>query len=112
MKKHRLIAGNQYGFQKHKTEQALVNIKNKIFENMENREYTLGLFLDLRKAFDSIEFDLLLNKLSRYGVQDIALDLLRSYLSDIFQLVKNNGAFSTEMKIKQGVPAGSILEPL
>lgn len=59
--KHQIIATNQYGFQKHRsTEQALAYTKEKIIVNMENRKYTLGLFLDIQKAFDSIHFDLLL----------------------------------------------------
>lgn len=62
--RHQVITQCQYGFRKHRsTKQALVHIKDKIIENMESRKYTLGLFLDIQKAFDSIQFDLLHHKL-------------------------------------------------
>lgn len=111
--KHQIIATNQYGFQKHRsTEQALIHIKEKIIVNMESRKYTLGLFLDIQKAFDSIHFDLLLKKLSSCGIRGIALDIVENYLHDRHQIVGINETTSAEMKLKQGVPQGSLLGPL
>lgn len=61
--KHNVISKYQYGFQKNRSaEQALLDIKDKIIENIEKQKVTLGLFLDFRKAFDSIDHKILLNK--------------------------------------------------
>lgn len=79
---------------------------------MESRKYTLGLFLDIQKAFDSIHFDLLLKKLSSCGIRGIALDIVENYLHDRHQIVGINETTSAEMKLKQGVPQGSLLGPL
>lgn len=60
-----IIVQNQYGFQKKKsTEMALLNIKDKIIDNIENKLFTVGLFFDFKKAFDSVKHDILLIKLS------------------------------------------------
>lgn len=111
--KKNLIAQQQYGFQKKKsTEMALLNIKNKLINNFENQLYTIGVFLDFRKAFDSIKHDVLLQKLPFYGIRGIPLDLIRNYLSHRVQYTVING-FQSELKqIKYGVPQGSILGPL
>ena len=68
--------------------------------------------LDLSKAFDSINHDLLLAKLSAYGVTKDALQLLRSYLTDRKQHVKTDGILSDWQIVRCGVPQGSILGPL
>lgn len=102
-----------YGFQRGKsTEQALLSIKHDIILNFENRLYTLGLFVDLRKAFDSVCHDVLLTKLQKYGVQGVMLELIASYLANRNQFVKVNQASSSMLGIKNGVPQGSILGPL
>jgi len=68
--------------------------------------------MDLSKAFDCLPHDLLLLKLSNYGVNDSALNWLKSYLSDKKECVKL-GQFSSQMlEIYKGVPQGSILEPI
>lgn len=72
--KYDIITKEQYGFQQHKsTEQALLQIKVKIVENIENKQLTLGLFLDFKKAFDTVQHDILLKKLEKYGIRGIAL---------------------------------------
>lgn len=108
-----IIVQNQYGFQKKKsTEMALLNIKDKIIDNIENKLFTLGLFLDFKKAFDSVKHDILLIKLSRYGVRGIALDIVKSYLENRMQYTKIGNATSHFGEITCGVPQGSILGPL
>ena len=72
----------------------------------------MGVFLDLSKAFDTINHDTLLYKLQHYGVRGIALDWFRSYLTDRKQYVSFNGNNSAEYSIKVGVPQGSVLGPL
>lgn len=111
--KNDVLTGNQYGFQKKKSsEMALLSIKEKIIQNFEDKKYTLGIFLDFKKAFDSIKHDILLKKLSEYGVRGLALDLIRSYLTNRYQYTDTNHSKSVLGEIKYGVPQGSILGPL
>jgi len=70
------------------------------------------VFLDLSKAFDTIDHDLLLNKLNKYGFSDNAYNLIKDYLSDRKSIVKFNGSESKSEILKSGVPQGSILGPL
>lgn len=72
----------------------------------------MGLFLDLRKAFDSINHKILLNKLSRYGIRGVANKLIESYLSTRQQLVRLGETNSSMLTIERGVPQGSKLGPL
>lgn len=111
--KYNSITNNQYGFQKGKsTEMALLNIKNKIIDNIENQCYTLGVFLDFRKAFDSIKHDILLRKLPLYGIRGSALNLISSYMTSRFQYTVLNDMRSPLAKLRYGVPQESILGPL
>lgn len=111
--KHNVLNKCQYGFQKSKSaEQALVEVKDKIINNIENRLYTLGLFLDFRKAFDTIQHDILLIKLQMYGIRGVAFTLIKNYLQNRMQYVYINNNSSNTLKIKYGVPQGSILGPL
>lgn len=111
--KYNVIVDSQYGFTKNKTtEQALLVVKDKIIDNIENKKCTLGLFLDFRKAFDCVHHETLLKKLCNYGVRGIALNLLRSYLSNRSQYVRTNNISSDIQVVKHGVPQGSVLGPL
>ena len=79
---------------------------------MDDKEYVLGVFIDLKKAFDTIDHDILCSKLKFYGIRGCALDWIRSYLSNRFQKVKIKENVSSEKKMTCGVPQGSILGPL
>ena len=72
----------------------------------------VNIYIDLSKAFDTLNFDILLYKLHYYGITDIALKLLKSYMSNRKQYVKYNVNESGFKEIKTGVPQGSILGPL
>ena len=72
----------------------------------------MGLFIDLSKAFDTLDHTILIDKLEFYGIRGIALNWFKSYLKNRSQYVDYNGTQSTLLKIRTGVPQGSILGPL
>ena len=68
--------------------------------------------IDLKKAFDTIDHNILLNKLDYYGIRGITLDLFKSYISDRFQCIEFDGVLSDLKKVNCGVPRGSVLGPI
>jgi hypothetical protein len=108
-----LLVDNQFGFRKKRsTYMALMEMYDKISLAMDNHEYSVGIFIDLSKAFDTINHSILIEKLSYYGIRGIVLDWFRSYLQSREQYVYLNGMSSTMRSIICGVPQGSILGPL
>ena len=79
---------------------------------MDNGETPINIYLDLSKAFDTLNHNILLHKLEYYGVQDISLNLFKNYLSNRKQYVEYDGISSEMLNITTGVPQGSILGPL
>ena len=79
---------------------------------MDSNKYCVGLFVDLKKAFDTVNHSILINKLDYYGTRGKPLDWLISYLNDIQQFVQYNESKSDIYNICYGVPQGSILGPL
>jgi hypothetical protein len=113
--KHNILYKHQYGFrEKHSTVHPVIHFLNEcaLANNKEKREYVMGIFCDLSKAFDTIDHSVLLFKLSKYGIRGTALDWFRSYLTNRLQYVNINGASSNLTSITTGVPQGSILGPL
>ena len=76
------------------------------------KKHVLGIFIDLSKAFDTIDHTKLLQKLSRYGIRGNAHSLLTNYLANRTQYVHVLGESSNKLLIKHGVPQGSVLGPL
>ena len=110
---HKILICNQFGFRRsHSSYMALMVMINEITRALENGEHVVGIFLDFSKAFDTVNHDVLLNKLNHYGVRGNALEWFTSYLSDRRQYVTYNGCSSSTKYIKCGVPQGSILGPL
>ena len=108
-----LLNLNQYGFRKgHSTDQALAQLHDKITNAMANKEHVIGVFMDLSKAFDTLDHQILLKKLYCYGIHGTALLWFESYLSNRKQYVVNNDISSNFLYSKCGVPQGSILGPL
>lgn len=110
--KHSVMVDCQYGFTRNRsTEHALLEQKEYILNNFESQFLTLGIFIDFRKAFDSLNHEILFEKLEHYGIRGYALKLIRSYLSARFQYVVLNHYSSDILKIRNGVPQGSLQDP-
>jgi hypothetical protein len=108
-----LLFDRQYGFRsKHSTEMASLEIIDRIVCNMDKNKIPLNIFLDLSKAFDTLDHDILLDKLKYYGLSGRNLDLMKSYLCNRKQYVAFKDSFSNLLTIETGVPQGSILGPL
>ena len=104
---------NQFGFrEKHSTYMALLKLIDNISEEIDNKNFFIGVFIDLSKAFDTINHDILIKKWNSYGIRGIALEWLKNYLTNRLQYVSINCTYSSFLPITCGVPQGSILGPL
>ena len=111
--KFELLSGSQFGFRKsHSTATALLDCTNDWYMNLDRKMFNLVVLIDLIKAFDTVDHQILLRKLELYGIKGEALTLLKSYLTNRNQKCQIKNSFSTERLIKCGVPQGSILGPL
>lgn len=107
-----LFHAQQYGFTKGKcTTDAGVTLLKHIFSAWEDKHDAIGVFCDLSKAFDCVDYETLLLKLDHYGVKGQSLNLLKSYLENRMQHVQINDVKSQGSCVKMGVPQGSILGP-
>ena len=108
-----LIYKHQYGFRKqHSTNHAITCMIEKIKQKLDKKIWVAGVFIDLEKAFDTVNHNILLQKLSHYGIAGTALSWFTSYLTNRHQRVSLDGNVSDYKKIVCGVPQGSILGPL
>lgn len=113
LEKHKLLCNNQYGFRNNiSADDAIMNVTGKIIKEIDAGHKCLGVFLDLRKAFDTVNHNLLLKKLSALGIRGIGLDLFKSYLANRKQVVKIENEISEMRNINIGVPQGTILGPI
>ena len=103
----------QFGFRaKHSRNNALIDITENVKSALDNKIHACGIFVDLQKAFDTVNHKILLDKLSHYGITGIENDLFSSYLSNRTQYVSILGFYSKIMEIPHGVPQWSVLGPL
>jgi len=110
---HNILTPYQFGFrQKRSTLMAINELYCRIAHNLDSKLHTIGIFLDLSKAFDTLNHRILLNKLNAYGIRGVANDWISSYLHDRKQYVVFNQNSSDLAPITCGVPQGSILGPL
>jgi hypothetical protein len=108
-----ILSKYQFGFrQNHSTYIAIADMCDKISASIDRKEFSAGIFIDLSKAFDTLDHDILLGKLEHYGIRGIVLSWFRSYLQCRKQYVCMNGTSSIPQTISCGVPQGSILGPL
>ena len=108
-----IFAPTQYGFRRNcSTSHAVLDVITTTYDNINERLYTALIMLDLKKAFDSVNHQIILKKLDKYGVRGIPHRLINSYLTNRKQYVAMNYYHSSLKLVKCGVPQGSLLRPL
>ena len=111
--RNRVIIPGQYGFRSgHSTAMAVLDMVERVRGAWGRGNAALGVFIDLKKAFDTVDHGLLLAKLEHYGVRGGALGLLGSYLGGRSQYVVYGGHESGRASVEGGAPQGSVLGPL
>ena len=113
MTENNFIYDLQFGFRQNvSTAHALINLTENIRQALDEGYIGYGIFVDLQKAFDTVDHEILLAKLNHYGICGVSNDWFRSYLSDCQQYVSINGYDSGLTKLYCGVPQGPVLGPL
>jgi len=108
-----LLYKHQYGFQRGKqTEHNLIHLLNYVSNAINSNKYCIGIFLDIKKAFDCVDHNILFRKLHKLGIRDTCLKWFKSYLSNRTQKVDVNGSLSEVKGIDIGVLQGSTLGPI
>ena len=111
--RYQILFETQYGFRKGRnTTHATIDFIKTIEEAIETNKYAIGVFCDLSKAFDTLNHEVLLQKLDHYGIRGTANTWFRSYLTNGRQYVELNRMKSSLLPLPTGVPQGSILGPL
>ena len=109
----KLLYPLQFGFRtNHSTEISLLHIIERIQKSLDNGQVACGIFLDLQKAFDTVDHSILLAKLRYYGIRGKVYDWFKSFLSDRSQYVSIGNVKSDVSFVIHGVPQGSVLGPL
>ena len=113
LERHESLFNLQFGFRSgHSTDHALVSLAENIRSSLDNNRFGCGIFIDLQKAFDTVNHDILLRKLEHCGIRRSSQTWFKSYLHDRKQFISVNGHSSFICKISCGVPQGSVLGPL
>ena len=108
-----LLYNGQYGFRENmSTQHAILDIVNSIQSNMDNKLFTCGIFLDFKKAFDTVDHSILLSKLYHYGIRGPVNEWFSSYLNGRVQTTQIDKRISSKRNVLTGVPQGSVLGPL
>ena len=113
IEKYDLLNSSQYGFHKgYSTQHAILDIVNDIQSNMNQHLFSCGEFFDLKKAFNTVDPDVLLHKLNHHGFHGIINSWFSSYLKNLSQTTQVDHHISDKAVVGCGVPQGSVLEPL
>ena len=108
-----LLSPSQFGFRSGlSTEQAMLRLTEFFYDALNDREHSLAVFIDLRRAFDTVNPSILIRKLFKYGIRGRFLNLMESYLNSRKQYVKINEYSSNTKTPRIGLPQGSVLGPL
>ena len=111
--KNSIISNQEFGFCRgYSTEMAITDLHSKLLKNIDEGYFSCCIFLDLSKAFDTVNHHLLLNKLHTNGIRRNMHDLLASYLTNRQQFTECNNIRSKTNTVLLGVPQGSTLGPL
>jgi hypothetical protein len=113
LNENKLLYVSQYGFRAlHSTELATLELINRITHELDKGQSPISVFIDLSKAFDTIDHNILIRKLKYYGFSTNSVNLVKDYLSNRRQYVEYDEINSHELNITTGVPQGSVLGPL
>ena len=108
----RLLSPNQFGFRhKTSTSSAVMELTSHIVNKMDSKEKVLSIFLDLKKAFDTVSIPILISKLEGLGIRGVALEIFKDYLHNRTQCVKILNFISNDLPVTFGVPQGSVVGP-
>ena len=113
LEKHDILSHQQYGFRKRSScEHAMIDLLDRIENNKKQNQTTNLTFIDLSKAFDTLSFDILIDKLKHYNIGENALTWFANYLKNRIHKTKFKSTLSEPLTPHTGVPQGSILGPL
>ena len=108
-----VLSDNQYGFRNNRsTSLAVIELLENVTNAIDAKQHTIGIFIDLKKAFDTIDHSLLLREMEHYGIRGTLLNWIRSCLTNRKQFVQIKDIFSNFSDVTCGVPQGSILGPI
>ena len=113
LKENDTLYKKQFGFQQnHSAEHAILQLIDKVNNSFERNQFTLGIFIDLSKAFDTVDHKILISKLKNYGVRGNNLNWFESYFNNRKQFITYNNKYTSFETITCGIPQDSILGPL
>ena len=113
LNKNEFFSKNQFGFLPDRSTNDALFLFNKVLHDiLDSNNKVLGIFLDIKKAFDSVNHTILLKKLYQAGFRGNIYNLMQSYLSNRTQLVRINNTYSNQLHISHGVPQGTVLGPI
>lgn len=112
LNKYNILSAHQFGFRYGKcTEDAIAHLSSLVVDGLDQGKKCMAIFLDIKKAFDTVSVPILVYKLERIGLRGASLNLIKNYLSNRKQKVKLDQHVSSDLTVEYGVPQGSVLGP-